>query len=237
MAASTARAYPNSERASSHFSLPTLVESSSWPPVYRLLLLKMLEKNRFGTELFRSTKNLSIALGVSYTTVKRMLDRLENGHEFGKKNRVRCEGVLTLVYEANSRPGGKLRRQRTYQLRQSNLRPRPTEQDIENRSRGALCPLPVAPERPIPPATAKPAEHHSEHRSAARSKQESVEQPKLTRRECARFVGQVVEVKKAHGVSFREALKLVCEGWQRTPESALEALKFWGYKTEESEGP
>jgi hypothetical protein len=168
MAASTARAYPNSDRASSHFSLPTLVESSSWPPVYRLLLLKMLEKNKFGTELFRSTRNLSIELGVHYSTVKRMLDRLERGHEFGKKNIVRCEGVLTLLYDANSRPGGKLRRQRTYQLCHTKLSPRLTARDIESQLRGALCPLPP---RPMPPASAPiaPSPVKQEHRSAGRS--------------------------------------------------------------------
>jgi hypothetical protein len=169
MAASTARAYRDSDRAkSSNFALPSLVESSNWPPAYRLLLLEMLEKNRFGTELFRSTRNLSIALGLHYRTVQRMLDRLEHGHKFGRKHVRRCEGVLELVLEANSRPNGKLRRQRTYRLRAVNLHPRPTEHDLEESSRGAVCPLPPRPERPLPPAPAPQPKSEPQHRSSTR---------------------------------------------------------------------
>ena len=243
MAASTARAYPNPAPASSHFSLRTLVETSSWPPTYRLLLLAMLDKNKFGTELFRSTKNLAIALGVSYSTVQRMLDRLENGAQFGKKNRVECEPVLSLLYEANSRPGGKLRRQRTYQLCHTRLHPRRTERDFEDSSRGALCPLPPRSEHassPLPPPPAPAPARPAEHRSALRSQ---ALQPKLTKRECAKLAADIVYyMRGASGsmqrMNFRAAFELVCASWKREPEAAIEALKFWRYKFEESEqGP
>ena len=245
MAASTARAYRDSDQGkSSNFSLPASVQASSWPPAYRLLLLEMLQKNRFGTELYRSTRNLSISIGVSYSTVKRMLDRLENGHTFGKKNLVRCDGVLELVFDANSRPNGKLRRQRTYRLRPHNLRARPTEHDFEESSRGAVCPLPPRPERPIPPAPAPQPAAEPQHRSSRRDPEP---QPKLTRREATKFVADVATFMRGSNgllpgsgrvsspMKFREALEAACELWKRTPESVHEALKFWGYKFEDSD--
>jgi hypothetical protein len=245
MAASTARAYPNPARGKSEnpslFSVRQLVESSTWPAEYRALLLVMLENNQFGTELWYSQLNLSRDLGKSYSTVRRMMRRLREGHRFGKKNVVHCEGVLEKTIDPNMRPNGKLRRSTTYRLHRQKLKLRPTREEIENRSRGALCPLPPRPEQPIRPQSAPvappPSQPKPEHRSAGRSKVEQPQQPKLTRRLCAQFVGQVVEVKKSYGVGFREALKIVCEGWQYTPEAALEALKFWGYKVEEPEGP
>ena len=130
MTRSTARAYPNSDGGKSEnpslFSLRQLVESSAWPALYRALLMAMLEKNRFGTELFRSQRKLSRELGVSYSTVRRMVDRLERGHKFGRKHVTRCEGVLSQLYEANKRPGGRLRRTATYQLHPHRLKPRPS---------------------------------------------------------------------------------------------------------------
>lgn len=103
-------------------------------------------------------------------------------------------------------------------------------------------------------------------------------QPKLTRRESAKFVGDMAvmmrgagrapgrtepdpDCEKCHGkgswehaghpgmkvncfcwslpdpdyrpkMNWREALVAVCERWKRTPESVIEALKFWGYQVE-----
>jgi hypothetical protein len=103
-------------------------------------------------------------------------------------------------------------------------------------------------------------------------------QPKLTRRESAKFVGDMAvmmrgagrapgrtepdpDCEKCHGkgswehaghpgmkvncfcwslpdpdyrpkMNWREALVAVCERWKRTPESVIEALKFWGYQFE-----
>jgi hypothetical protein len=172
MSESTARAYPNSAREKSQFSLTQLVSASSWPAHYQVLLLRMLEKNQFGTELFRSTKTLARATGWHYTTVKRMIDRLERGHRFGRKNVVECEGVLSLLYEANSRLGGRLRRQRTYQLVPTKLRARLTEQEFEDRSNGALCPFPPNSARPSspPPPPSPPVKQPAEdpHRSQRR---------------------------------------------------------------------
>lgn len=231
MGTSTARAYPNSARASSHFSLPILVESSTWPPAYRVLLLEMLQKNKFGTELFRSTKNLSIALGLHYRTIQRMIDRLESGHRFGKKRIVDCEPVLSLVYEANKRPGGKLRRQATYQLHPERLRRRMTERDYENESSGALCPFPPQPSpRSEPPPPAPQPKAEPQHRSAART-----QQPKLTKRECSKLVADIAYYMRGGGgsfakMSFREALARACDLWNRAPEAVEDALKCHGFQ-------
>jgi hypothetical protein len=260
MAASTARAYRNSERAKSEnpslFSVRQLVESSTWPAEYRALLLAMLEKNQFGTELWYSQLNLSRDLGKSYSTVRRMMRRLREGHHFGKKNIVHCPAVLEKTIDANMRPNGELRRSTTYRLHRQNLNLRPTPKEIRERSVGAFCPLPMRPDRPIPPSPS-PASARPEHRSSQR---ETRPQPKLAKSETTKLVANVLELMKGRTTTgtrfegiggnlspgdpgyrapmkFRAALEAVCEAWKRTPESVLEALKFWGYKFEESEGP
>jgi hypothetical protein len=241
MAASTARAYPNTARAKSEnpslFSVRQLVESSTWPAEYRALLLAMLEKNQFGTELWYSQLNLSRDLGKSYSTVRRMMRRLREGHHFGKKNIVHCEGVLEKTIDPNMRPNGELRRSTTYRLHGQKLKLRPTPNDIKNRSRGALCPLPPRPDRPIAPSpiSAKPAEHRSAERAQP-------PQAKLTRRESAKIAADILwYMRGANGsierMNFQKALETACTAWKRSPDSVREALKFWGYKFEESEGP
>ncbi len=116
-------------------------------------------------------------------------------------------------------------------------------------------PAQPSPEPTPPPATAAPlkrpaAEH--EHRSPERAPQL---QPKLTKRECAKFVADMafcirgqtgkvgldgLRVNFAPGdpryvapMKWREALEAVCANWKRTPESVIEALKFWGYQLKE----
>jgi|GEM_PF-3627495 len=151
--ASTAREYRNSgprESENSRFTLPTLVEASNWPAAYQALLLAMLEKNKFGTECFRSTSKLARQLRCSYSTAKRMIDRLENGWRDK-------QGVLTLVYEANARPGGKLRRARTYRIEPQKFQRWPTEQEHDDQSRGALCPMRPKPPQPHPEPPKSPA--------------------------------------------------------------------------------
>jgi hypothetical protein len=177
MAAPTATAYPNSERAKSgntvRFSVPDLVQLSTWPAEYRDLLLYMLKFNPFGTELFASQRKAARALGKSYSTVRRMVDRLERGHRFGRKNVVHCEGVLTQTIEPNKRPGGKLRRTATYKLDPYRLRAAPTEKEYEESLVGALCPFPPQSARSEPPSSpsASPAATpvKQDHRSAGRS--------------------------------------------------------------------
>jgi hypothetical protein len=93
----------------------------------------------------------------------------------------------------------------------------------------------------------------------AREKPAAIEppakQPKLTRRESAKFIadmavcmrGVTMHVERIGGygcdlqpddpryrapMNWREALVAVCDRWKRTPESVIEALKFWGYKVE-----
>ena len=260
MATSTARAYSNSASRKSEnpslFSVRQLVESSTWPAEYRALLLAMLQKNQFGTELWYSQLNLSRDLGKSYSTVRRMMRRLREGHHFGKKNVVHCPAVLEKTIDPNMRPNGELRRSTTYRLHRQNLNQRPTPEEIRERSVGAFCPLPARPDRPIPPSPS-PTPVRPEHRSSQR---EARPQVKLAKSETSKLVANVLELMKGRTTSgsrfegmggnlspgdpgyrapmnFRAALEAVCEAWKRTPESVLEALKFWGYKFEESEGP
>jgi len=202
----------------------------------------MLDKNRFGTELYRSQRKLSREFGVSYSTVRRMIDRLERGHQFGRKNIVRCEGVLSLAIEPNKRPGGKLRRTATYELHPHRLAARMTEQQFEESSSGALCPFPPQSSRPAPPQPKAEPQHRSTQR-------DTPAQPKLTKRECSKLVADVVTMMRGssgltpssagvfHPMNFREALAQVCRLWKRAPDSVAEALKFWGFKFEEPEGP
>jgi hypothetical protein len=252
--ASTARAYRSSGAGNSPFSLPDLVRASTWPPTYRELLLAMLKKNRFGTELWRSTRNLAIDLGVSYSTVKRMIDRLEKGHSFGKKRIVRCEPVLEIVLEANSRPNGTLRRQRTYRISDARrICRRPTPEEVEGSSRGAVC---VLPSRPMPPAHAPsvPA-RPAEHRGTARP-----QTTKIARGEIAKIVAEILRLQKGYThhveavggygfnltpsdpryrapMSLRDAIIAACEAFKRSPDLVLEAIKFWGYNLGDPEGP
>jgi hypothetical protein len=103
---------------------------------------------------------------------------------------------------------------------------------------------------------AKPAgSAPSEHRSSARQ-----QQPKLNKLETAKFAAQMkslIEGRTKHveeigGYGFdlgpgdpryrapmqwREALDTLAKLWKRGPDVVFEALKFWGYKFEESEGP
>ena len=257
--ASTARAYPNTARGNSAFSLPDLVAASNWPPTYRDVLLTLLSRNQFGTELWLSTKNIAIEVGVSYSTVKRMLDRLEKGHTFGGGNRklVRCDGVLELTLEANSRPHGELRRSRTYRLRSNGLKPRPTRKQLDESSRGAVCPLPPQPERPRPPASATPAAAAPapQHRGTARPK------PAITQREMAKIAVEIAQCMKGRThtrppegglgsqlspgdpgyrapMTYHEAIRAVAAAWKRTPDVILEAVKGWGYQfPEDDESP
>jgi hypothetical protein len=104
-------------------------------------------------------------------------------------------------------------------------------------------PAPAAPA----PQRATPAAEKPEHRSTERAPQ-----PKLTKRDCAKFVANMAVVMKGcthseYGtelepgdpryrpkLSWRAALSAVCERWHRTEESVIEALKFWGYQMEAS---
>lgn len=263
MSDSSRKAYPDfgglasrktGRAASVYFSVPSLVESSNWPANYRLLLLEMLKENKFGTELWLAQGKIAARLGWHYTTVQRMIDRLQRGHQFGRKRTVQCEAALELLHEANIRVGGKLRRSRTYVLRSSSLRARPTEKEIEDATPRAVCPLPTRPERPIPPASA-PKAAPREHRSPERQFK-----PKLSKPDTAKFVAQMKalmqgrtrHVEQVGGFGFdlrpddpryrapmhwREALATVAKAWNRTPDVILEAIKGWGYQFDETEGP
>jgi len=109
-------------------------------------------------------------------------------------------------------------------------------------------PNPPAP----PPATAapirQPAAEHA-HRNPARI--ESAPQPKLTKRECAKFQADMAVAMKGQThteygtaldpgdpryrpkLNWRAAFALVCEHWHRAEETVEEALKAWGYRIEQ----
>lgn len=261
MAASTARAYRNPEGGKSEnpslFSLRQLVESSTWPAEYRDLLLTLLEKNRFGTELWYSQQNLAHDLGKSYSTVRRMIRRLRDGHRFRNRHVGECEGVLEKTIDPNMRPNGVLRRSTTYRLHRQKLKLRPTPEERKNSALGAFCPLPSRPDRPIPPASSVPApapQHRSPRREAPSEK------PKLSSRDCAKVAAQMQSlingrtrhIEEVGGYGFelrpgdpryrapmhwREALETIAKMWKRSPDVVAEALKFWEYKFEEPEGP
>jgi hypothetical protein len=104
---------------------------------------------------------------------------------------------------------------------------------------------------PHPPATAapirQPAAEHA-HRNPARIEPP---QPKMTKREAAKFVADMALVMRGRTkdgfgwkiepgsegyvapMNWRAALKEVCESWHRTEESVVEALKFFGYRTDQ----
>jgi hypothetical protein len=126
----------------------------------------------------------------------------------------------------------------------------PNVTEMPSRKPAQPDPAPPVP----PPATAaplkRPAAEHA-HRSP-----EKLPQPKMTRRECSKFIADMAMQMKGcthhtesvggysyelqpgdpryrPKLSWREALAEVCERWQRAPESVIEALKFWGYQLQE----
>lgn len=128
--------------------------------------------------------------------------------------------------------------------------PNVTEMPARRPTQPAPTPLPPAPAAPLPERSKPAAEHH---RSTERAQPV---QPKMTKRECAKFVADMAELMKGHThhsesvggygyeldpgdpryrpkMKWREALAMVCASWKRTEESALEALKFWGYQFKE----
>lgn len=154
------------------------------------------------------------------------------------------------------------RHSRTYRLRAEKLTPRPTFKEWRMQQKAAHSvttfprkpaqpaqePLPPAPAAPVP-VRSKPAAEHS-HRSTERSNAPA----KMTKREVAKFVADMAfymrgqtskiqldgfEVKFQAGdprylapMKWRDALAAVCRDWKRTPESVIDALKFWGYTVE-----
>lgn len=109
---------------------------------------------------------------------------------------------------------------------------------------------PAAPAQPLPPAPAAPLPKRE--KPAAEEKQP---QPKLTKRDCDKFMGLVAGLKLGrtrhvdsvggYGYDLKpedprysapmkelEAIRTVCKAWRRELEVVLYALKFWGYQVE-----
>jgi hypothetical protein len=268
----------NSEK----FSRLDLVRASDLPERYRSRLARLMEQFNFtGDELWMATESCRIAIGrvcirrkagvivrvrkgreetctlgpckyISRRSVQRMLDDL-----------VEVFGVLEVVYEANQWVpyGGDVvfRHSRTYRLRAEKLKPQETfkEWRMQQKAAHTVAEFPrktvqAASSDAAPAAAApllkrdQPAAQH-EHRGTERAPQ-----PKLTKRDCAKFVANMAVVMKGcthseYGtelepgdpryrpkLSWRAALSAVCERWHRTEESVIEALKFWGYEMEAS---
>jgi hypothetical protein len=193
-------------------------------------------------------------------------------------------GILTQVYGDNERVpyggGKKFRHTATYRLNPDKLVPRKTHDEyVEERDRGRAksrqahreqserdhheaqpepTPIrkPAAPAPPLPPAPAAPQPARSKPAAEHRGN-ERPQQPKLTRRESAKFIADMaVLMKGCEGsvqtrgggtifvsptsnpeyyrpkMSWRDALSEVCKAWKRVPDSVIDALKFWGYHTE-----
>jgi hypothetical protein len=107
--------------------------------------------------------------------------------------------------------------------------------------------------QPPPPAPAAPLPQRE--KPAAEEKRS---QPKLTKRDCEKFMGLVAglklgrtqHVEQAGGFGYDldpsdsryraplkelEAIKTVCKAWRRELEVVLYALRFWGYQIEQEE--
>jgi hypothetical protein len=118
---------------------------------------------------------------------------------------------------------------------------------------------PAQPDKPDPPAAPakQPAAEHA-HRNTVRS--EPKPQPKLTKRECAKFVANVEQLHRGRSSYFsradglnvalypgdsgysppmprKAAFDAECARWKRDPEVVRYALNFWGYQLETEEGP
>jgi transposase len=116
---------------------------------------------------------------------------------------------------------------------------------------------PAQPTPPEPPPVAapvkQPAAEHA-HRNTARP--EPTPQPKLTKRECAKFVADMAQLMRGHThhtesvggygyelepddpryrpkMSFSDALTAVAQNWKRQTDVVIDALKFYGYKLQE----
>jgi hypothetical protein len=206
----------------------------------------MLRFNRFGTELWPATKGVAIEAGISYRTARRHIDHLVE------------RKVLKEMYPSNAlvRHGGsvKFRRSATYKLDPDALAPRVTYKEW----RASQTPAkPFGPQRVSAPAPSPtPAEAPKPSQAApVPDRPQKASQPKMTKRDCARFLAQLEEqsrgntrVDYANGQGFywlapgdpnyrapmkwAEAFAAVCERWRRQPEVVMEALKFWGYTLE-----
>jgi hypothetical protein len=149
-----------------------------------------------------------------------------------------------------TRDRGLYRRVTTHRLSVSLLlKWRELHRDEARREQAAVTPIrkpsaPAAP--PLPPAA-----------PVRKAAEEKTPQPKLTRRECAKFVADMAfhmhgcegSISTAEGMqhvgpgdpryrpkmNWREALAAVCREWRRAPESVVEALKFWGHQVETEE--
>jgi len=109
---------------------------------------------------------------------------------------------------------------------------------------------PATPSNDPPPANAtRPA---AEHRSTARPDPKPA-QPKVSRRDAAKFIANVEQRKRGHTTFFSPADRMQialhpgdagyspptsweaafaaeCEAWKLEPDVVRYALKFWGYK-------
>jgi hypothetical protein len=160
------------------------------------------------------------------------------------RNAPRCTGLRhfsATTYSEFKRSDGY--RQRKEQKKREWMEGQAEVTPIRKPTTPATPPRQPAPAAPLPQRE-KPA-----------AVQPPAKQPKLTRRESAKFIadmavcmrGVTTHVESAGGygydlqpddpryrapMNWREALVAVCDRWKRTPESVIEALKFWGYKVE-----
>lgn len=112
------------------------------------------------------------------------------------------------------------------------------------------------PTSPKPPAHAAPQPQRKTaetHRSPERAEKSA--QPKLTRRECAKFAANVEQRKRgrssylsrgdgleislrpgddgyAEPMNAKDAFLAECAAWAREPDAVRDSLKYWGYKIE-----
>lgn len=125
MAASTASHYPNSERSASQKwprDLAPFFRASDLPDHLRETVIVMLQRDRYGTQLWMSKVRLAIELGICRRTAQRRVRRL-----------IELK-VLKEISPANSyfrNDPEKFRSSATYEANPEAVKPRPTWKDFE----------------------------------------------------------------------------------------------------------
>jgi hypothetical protein len=245
----------------------------------------MEQFNFTGDELWMATDSCQKAIGrVCIRRKPGIIVRVRQGRE-EKCNLGSCEmisrrsvqrllrdlvevfGVLEVTHEANRwvKYGGEsvFRHSRTYRLRSEKLAPRETYKQWRHRQ--AVTPIrrndPPQPDPnsppPKPPAAApvQPQRKTAEaHRSTERA-MDKPSQPKLTRRESAKFWNGMEQKRRGHTsyysrpdsmmialrpgddgyaapMSWKDAFLAECAAWGREPDAVRDSLKSWGYKVE-----
>lgn len=265
--ASTARSYRSSgaNQSGNPHSLIAAVRASTWPLRVREMVVALMHKNRFGTELYLGYEGARVVFGrVSYTRLlpvgsagtRRLAPNRAIQVTFGACERI-CRsttrkiireaiaaGALAELCPANTcrfchqkveHSKCDLRRPATYRLRTENLKPRETweswrkKRDTDRAAikAGHRTPAAESPQAPIAPPAPVAAPSLS-FIDAKRGRAPEV----LSRRDCARFIGEMAQLMRASHFSRDQALREICRRWRLTEQAARDALKMYGHEVQ-----